>query len=81
MGTINSLVTYILQNIRKKFTQVWDNLRVSKWLHNYIFWGVNYPFKSECVHTSAYVCIRKVHSVLLGEMWKEKRLIITKYIT
>ncbi len=46
----NSLVTNFLQNIflcvqqTKKFIQVWNYLRVSKWWQHFHFW-VNYPFK------------------------------------
>ncbi len=47
----NSLVTNFLQissfvfGRTKKFIQVWNYLRVSKWWQNFHFW-VNYPFKA-----------------------------------
>ncbi len=41
-GNQNCLVTNILQNIyfcvAKKVIQVWNNMRMSKWWQNVIFW-------------------------------------------
>ncbi len=40
----------------KKFIQVWNYLRVSKWRQNFHFW-VNYPFKVQyVVHSEMLVC-------------------------
>ncbi len=37
-------ISYFVFSKRKKFKQVWNNLRVSKWQNNFCFW-VNYSFK------------------------------------
>ncbi len=51
----NSLVTFFkissfVFSRTKKFIQVWNYLRVSKWWQNFHFFWVNYPF----IHTSLY---------------------------
>ncbi len=40
----------------KKFIQVWNYLRVSKWWQNFHFW-VNYPFKKRRFHGCSLGCI------------------------
>ncbi len=37
-------VSSVVFNIRKKRIDVWNDMRLSKWLHNFHFW-VNYSFK------------------------------------
>ncbi len=67
MGTVNCLITNILQNDlfmfnkRNKLIQVWNNMRVSKcFLH---FW-VNYPFKL------AYLVAQDWKTMFMLIMWK-----------
>ncbi len=69
-GDINCLVTHILQDIliwaqqkKKKFLQVWNYLRASKWWQNFHFW-VNYPFNSEkpfpnCEHITSVTSLQQ----------------------
>ncbi len=40
-------ITSFVFSRTKKFIQVWNYLRVSKWWQNFNFW-VNYPFKTHC---------------------------------
>jgi len=46
-------ITHILQSSRKKFIQVWNNMRVSQWWHNFHFW-LNNPYKPETFSTHGH---------------------------
>jgi len=78
MGSINRLITNILQNIflclqqKKKIIQVWNNLRVSKWWPNFHF-EVNYSFKMRLFFFFAFkniLCISEgLHFVCFKVMY------------
>ncbi len=55
-SVIFSKIFYCMFNRRKKLTQVWNNLRMSKWWYNFHF-CVNYPFKHKSYKSSTCLCL------------------------